>query len=398
LNARKLAILAILPLLVLVGLKAQALEPNGTAIYSELGNQLYLGTLYLDTPSTSANEILGSTQRKRMELRFANSMSKRRWSQTWTQGIAINSSQENMINAAADLSETLSSFQSNLEYGDTVIFDYDPLYGTSVSANGVTLVKDKSAALFNLLLSAWIGPVPPTSQFKNAILGSEDSKNDYSAFLALSPSQERIDAVKSWSTKLKEAEERALAEAKAEEEAIRKAEEEAQKKAEAEALEEKQRLELIAEEKRKAQEAARKAAEAAEAERKEAERQALAAQQRQSGQSVQPQEDEGEDDLSAEGILAQQNYTSELIGLIYKAVKYPSTAVKRNQEGSVRASITIDRAGKVVNIDLVEQAPFEVLNKAVVAAINNAAPFPSLPNNIRGNTMNITVPVAFKLQ
>jgi len=396
LNARKLAILAILPLLVLVGLKAQALEPNGTAIYSELGNQLYLGTLYLDTPSKSANEILGSSQRKRMELRFANAMSKRRWSQTWTQSIAINSSQENMISAAADLSETLSSFQSNLESGDTVIFDYDPLSGTSVSANGVTLVKDKSAALFNLLLSAWIGPVPPTSQFKNAILGTADSKNDYSAFLALSPSQERIDTVKSWSTKLKEAEERALAEAQAEEEAIRKAEEEAQKKAETEALEEKQRLELIAEEKRKAQEAARKAAEETEAKRKEAERQALAAQQGQGGQQP-PQEDEGEDDLSAEGILAQQNYTSQLIGLIYKAVKYPGTAVKRNQEGSVRANITIDRAGKVVNIDLVEEAQFEVLNKAVISAINNAAPFPSLPNNIRGNTMSITVPVAFKL-
>jgi len=397
LKARKLAVLAILPFFLFVGAKIQALEPNGTAAYSELGNQLYLGTLYLDAPSSSANEILGSSQRKRMELRFANTMSKRRWSQTWTQSIAINSSQENMISAADDLSETLSAFQANLERGDTVIFDYDPLAGTSVSANGVMLVKNKPAALFNLFLSTWIGSVPPTSQFKNAILGTTESNSDYTAFLALSPSPQRIDELKNWGTKLKEAEERALAEAKAEEEAIRKAEEEAQRKAETEALEEKQRQELIAEERRKAQEAARQAAQEAETQRKEAERQALAQQQSSSAQTPQD-DDDGEEDLSAEGILAQQNYTNQLIGLIYKAVKYPGTAVKRNQEGSVRANITVDRAGKVVNIDLVEEAEFEILNKAVVAAINNAAPFPALPNNIRGNTMNITVPVAFKLQ
>lgn len=388
-KTKNLALALLLPFLALLAFGARALEPNGTAIYSELGSQLYLGTLFLDSPSKSADEILNSSQKKRMEIRFSGTMSKRRWAQTWTQSIAINSDREDMVAAANDLSETLSAFQGNLEYGDSVIIDYDPLYGTAVSVNGVKLVTEKSAPLFKLFLSSWIGPVPPNSQFKNAILGASDSKNDYTAFLALKPSAAQLAAVQGWNTKLKEAEEQALADAKAEEEAIKKAEEEAEKKAEEEALAEQQKQELIAEEKRKAQEAARKAAEEAEAARKAAELKA---------QQEQQKPDEDAEELSAKSILAQQEYTSTVIGQIYKHVKYPSTAVKRNQQDTIRALISVDRGGNLTAVKLVDESKFGALNKAVEEAIAKAGKFPALPETIRSNSMDINVPVSFKLE
>ena len=392
-KAWKLVIALLLPAVVLAGTKAAALGVNGTAAYSELGSQLYLGTLYLEAPSTSAADILASSQKKRIEIRFSETMSKRRWAQTWTQSIAINSSRDDMVNAAGDLSEFLSAFQSSLEPGDAVIIDYDPLYGTSATVNGVDLVKEKSTSLFNLFLSAWIGPVPPSSQFKSAILGESDSANDHTAFLAIAPAAGRVDAIKSWSTKLKEEEEAALAEAQAEEEAMRLAEEEAEKKAQEEALAEEQRLALIEEEKRKAQEAARKAAEE-EAARREAERVAAL----NATEKAQEQQDKDEEvDLSVEAILAQQDYTGQIIAKIYKSVKYPSAAVKRNQEGSVRASVTIDRAGNLAGITLVEESEFSILNKAVLNAVNDAAPFPAIPSALRDDSVELIVPVAFKL-
>lgn len=392
-KAWKLLTAFVMPFALAMAANTQALEPNGTAIYSELGSDLYMGTLFLDTPSSSAEEILTSSQGKRMEIRFSDTMSKRRWAQNWTQSIAINSAREDMISAANDLSEVLSAFQGSLNYGDTVVIDYDPLYGTSVSVNGVALAKEKSTTLFNLFLSAWIGSVPPSSQFKSAILGESDSRNTYTTFLALKPSPENVDKVKSWNSKLKEEEERALAEAKAEEEAMKKAEEEAQKKAEEEAMEEAQRLALIEEEKRKAQEAARKAAE--EAARKEQERLAALKAQQQSEGSVEEEEDTV--DLSVESILAQQDYTTQIISQIYKSVKYPSNAVKRNQQGSVRASVVIDRAGNLLGITLVEESDYSTLNRAVLKAINNAAPFPAIPASVKDDTVEMIVPVAFKL-
>lgn len=385
-------------------LSSHALEPNGTAVYNELGSQLYLGTLFLDTPNQTANEILSSSQAKRMELRFTEAMSKRRWAQNWTQSMAINAPRDDMVAAADDLSEALGAFQSGLKQGDQVSIDYDPLYGTSISVNGVTLIKEKSATLFSLFLSGWIGPVPPNSQFKSAILGQENSQNDYTNFLSIKPTADRISAIKSWNTdlKLKEAEEAAAlaaAEAEeaaklAEEEAMKIAEEEAEKKATEEKLAEEKRLELIEEEKRKAQEAARQTAEA-EA-KKEAERlAALAAQDAQQASSDKAAEDDV--DVSVDAILAQQDYTTQIIRKIYSSVKYPKAAVRKSQEGSVRATVTIDKAGKLVNVVVVEASEFASLNDAAVEAITDAAPFPAIPAGVKLESIELMVPIAFKL-
>ena len=396
---RKVSTALVAAVCLLLSFQSLALDPVGTAPYSELGSEQYLGTLYLDSSGQSAGEVLASSQRKRMELRFLDDVSRRSWSRNWTQSMAINSPRDQMVDAADELSEVLSAFQSGLKYGDQVVIDYDPLYGTSVSVNGVDLVKEKSSTLFNLFLSTWIGPVPPNSQFKSAVLGKTDSGNDYTRFLAVTPSDERVAAVKDWSTKLKAEEEKALAEAKAEEErklaeeeAMKKAEEEAQKQAEAEALAEQQALALIQQEKRKAQEAVRKAAEAAEAARLEAEKAAALAQG--DGEAA---EDEETVDFSVEAILAQQDYTTKVIRQIYSSVAYPKSAIKRNQEGSVRAIVSIDRDGSIISVKVVEESRFRTLNEAAVDAINSAAPFPSIPEVVAEQTLDMMVPIAFRL-
>ena len=102
-------------------------------------------------------------------------------------------------------------------------------------------------------------------------------------------------------------------------------------------------------------------------------------------------------DLSVESILAQQDYTTQIISQIYKSVKYPSNAVKRNQQGSVRASVVIDRAGNLLGITLVEESDYSTLNRAVLKAINSAAPFPAIPASVKDETVEMIVPVAFKL-
>lgn len=387
----------------LISLHASALEVNGAASYSELGGQLFIGALMLETPTGDVDKIYQGNQERVIEIRFSNSMSKRRWAQFWTQSIAINSSRENMVIAADELSEILSAFQSGLEQGDHVLISYHPLYGTSASVNGTTLVKEKSATVFNLFLSSWLGPVPPSSHFKNAILGTIDSTDNYSNFQALTPSEQRITVVKSWGDKLKAAEEQAIAEAAAEQEAIEKAEQEALKKAEGEALAEQQRLELVEEEKRKAQEAARKAA-AEQTASREAERlaalekqKALDAQKEGADEVGAEEEEEEHVDLSVESILAQQDYTSQIIGMIYKSVSYPNSAVKRNQQGSVRAEVIINRDGSVSKMTIIEESNFKLLNQAVLSAIKKAAPFPPLPNELKMKQLELVVPVAFKL-
>ena len=53
---------------------------NGLASHSELSKEQFIGALYLTTPSDSAQEILGNTEPKRIQVRItAESFSARRF-------------------------------------------------------------------------------------------------------------------------------------------------------------------------------------------------------------------------------------------------------------------------------------------------------------------------------
>ncbi|GIX30883.1 MAG: hypothetical protein KatS3mg124_1355 [Porticoccaceae bacterium] len=379
---------------------ARALEPNGSAVYSELGSELYIGTLFLEARDNDPQRILAADQKKRMEIRFTGQMTRRRWVQNWTQSIAINSSREAMTAAAAELSEALSAFRGNLEPGDQVVIEYDPARGTSLAVDGVPIVEGKSKGLFDLFLSAWIGPVPPSTDFKEAILGKVDSSATYARFLALQPSEARIAAIEAWDTPVK----RAAAElAAAEEEARRQAEEEARRKAEEEA-----RRQAEAEARRKAEEEARRQAEVARTaeaapppapqpapvEVGEAPTVSEAAVASTDAEAAEEEEPE----ISVEAILAQQDYATRVIRKIYREVKFPRRAVERGLEGSVRARITLDRDGRLLAVETVEGSGEPLLDEAALDAIRDAAPFPAMPEGIGVERLELMVPISFRLQ
>lgn len=377
--------------------QAQTLERNGTATYVELGSDLYLGTLFVEAPSQSVDELLSEEQAKRMEIRFSDDMSRRRWTQYWTQSIAINSPRENLVAAGEEMSRTLSAFESDMKYGDKVELIYHPAEGTSLVVNGTELTSDKSALLFNLFLSAWVGPVPPSSDFKSAILGKQDSGEAFTRFRNLQPSEERIAAVASWVAE--EQEEQVEEETDSQEAEVAATDDGAgapadeseaggdtETEEQRQAREEAERQARLEEERRRAEQEAREQARAEQ----------LSALQIE-GVSKR-EESEEQIDLSVEAILAQQDYTTNIIAKIYQSVSYPRAAINRNWEGSVRASITVLRDGTVEGVQLVEECDHAILNTAVKEAIENASPFPPIPDAVQAGSLEMMVPVAFKLQ
>ena len=367
-----------------------------------------------------------------MEMRFSDAMLSRRWSRNWTQSIAINAPREQMVQAADDLSAALSAFKGELQPGDVVALAYSPLDGTSLSVNGVTLMAGASADLFNLFLSSWIGPVPPSTDFKNAVLGRGGWQDAYTAFQQLTPAEGRVAAIEAW---VSDSEEQDAEVAEAEAEAA--AEEEAKRQVEERKAEEERQARLAEEQRLAEEEAARRAAEAeaeepepandevAETDETGTSTTAAAAAPAQpqpettpAGQS-QPRETEvasveaapvesatpvgsgdgadAGDDFSVEAILAQQDYTTRVVAQIYKSVSYPAMAVRREHEGSVRAIITLNRAGNLQAMQIIEEAPYSSLNEAVEDAVRDAAPFPPIPAEIREETIDLMVPVSFQL-
>ncbi len=383
----------VLPLALLISIRADALELNGVAPFSELGNEIFLAALYVDSRTSDTGQLFSSARERKMEIRFSSSMSRRRWSTNWMQSIAINASRDALTASADELSEILSAFADNLSHGDRVEFHYVPEAGTHIRINGTTLARGKSSEVFNLFLAAWIGSVPPTSGFRNALLGREPSTAEQDRFYLLEPSAARMAAVRPWAIDEPEAEPVAEPEPVVEAEPPPPPEVEPPPTPVVEtpvAPVEEPAAEPVVEIEPAPEEAvAQPAPEPEPAPVPPAPEPAVAA--------VDELEDEGEVDLSVEAILAQQEYATNLIRKIYGQVQYPSVAVRRNQEGSVRMRLTLNTNGSIASLTMVEEAPHGSLNTAAERAIVSAAPFDPPPASLGNSGFEIEIPIAFRL-
>src|SRR5690606_7701902 len=140
-----------------------------------------------------------------VEVRSSAPMAKRGGVTNGMQSIAINNNRGSLVGSAEGLSEILSAFADNLAPGDSVEIHFVPGDGTAIRINGTTLASGKSAQIFNLFLSSWIGAVPPSSHFKNALLGTANSTADQGRVSTLAPSPPRIAAVKAGAAQAREA-------------------------------------------------------------------------------------------------------------------------------------------------------------------------------------------------
>lgn len=390
-NARLRSICFLMPFVLLFGLRAQALELNGVAPFTELGNEIYLAALFIDSRTSDSGELFSDARERKLEIRFSSDMSRRRWSNNWMQSIAINTRRDALVEAADELSSALSSFAGNLSPGDQVEIHYIPGKGTDIRLNGTTLASNLGPGIFNLFLSSWIGPVPPSSSFRNALLGREDSTVQQDRFYFIEPSPERVAAVRAWAAEDSGAETAATEQPAAEAATPAVAEPpapaaepvpEPSEPAVAEAPAAPQPEPVVQPEPQPEPQPAPPEEPVAEAEPTIA--------------SIEDN-DEGELDLSVAAILAQQEYATGLIRKIYSKVEYPAAAVRRNQEGSVRMRLSLNADGSIASISMVEESAHAALNQEAERAIKTAAPFEALPSSLTGSAFEIEVPIAFRL-
>ncbi|MBT5104765.1 MAG: energy transducer TonB, partial [Porticoccaceae bacterium] len=60
-------------------------------------------------------------------------------------------------------------------------------------------------------------------------------------------------------------------------------------------------------------------------------------------------------------------------------MSYPSRAIDRGLEGTVRMSIVVSKSGALKKVIVAQKSRHSILNKAVIKATERAAPFPELP-------------------
>ena len=98
-------------------------------------------------------------------------------------------------------------------------------------------------------------------------------------------------------------------------------------------------------------------------------------------------------------VRAQQKVIESYGALLTRHIsafkKYPRIAQRRIWEGDILLELTLNKNSKILNIKVINESKYEVLNKEAVAMIERAQPLPKA-NNIKSETFKVFVPVAFK--
>ena len=103
-------------------------------------------------------------------------------------------------------------------------------------------------------------------------------------------------------------------------------------------------------------------------------------------------------DFNVAEALAQRDYTPLVVQQIYQHISYPSRAASKNQQGTVRIAVEIGRDGELKSLLTTQESKYSSLNKAAMKAVAKAAPFPTLPENIKSDSFELSIPITFRLQ
>jgi hypothetical protein len=147
----------------------KTLKLNGLGLRKKAIFKVYVGGLYLETPSKDAAAILASDQAKAVRMTFLRDVSKSQLKDAFVDGFEANAKEKAAAQKAAI--EKLTSLIPDVKETQTLSFTYVPGKGTTVSLGekelGLIEGKEFSEALFAL----WLGPKPPSEDLKKGMLG-----------------------------------------------------------------------------------------------------------------------------------------------------------------------------------------------------------------------------------
>lgn len=421
-----------------VSLSANAeLLLNGLSTSSELGQERFVAGLYSDGLSEDANDLLRLDGQRRMELKItARRFSARNLNSMWIQGMAINNPDSVLQEQGENIAQFSNMIRKALVEGDVLVLDAEPGKGLTVTLNDTQLGNIASDEFFTVLLRSWIGTVPLSSEFKKQLLAGGNVDSSLSGrYQVISPSATRIQAVANWVAPQTAPEPVAIARAPVPTtprptitlpsqptltpseiatptiEAIRENPERIaailpvpSQRARA-GVDDKN---IVSPEDTDVSDSTFPINDAIEdstattaSSVEEPLELAVAEQLSPPTESpIQGFEEEEEEEalFTMEAILGQTRYVNQVIRHATKFQKYPTSAARRNQQGSVRLSITVDRGGNVVDVQTIEQSRFRALNKEALSLVKKASPFPEVPTGVGGDTYSFTLPVVFRLE
>lgn len=395
----------------------EQLTLNGLAAHWALGREYYIGSLYLPEKSNDPEAILAMNGLKRMEFKVTNEKwSPRRFAQMWNQAILINNKPED-LNAVSDAIIAFTGLaKDDLIYGDHILIDYTPGEGSKISLNGSVMFATRHDSFFTLLLNTWVGRRPPSSDFKTAILTlqtDEETEDLLSRFDVIVPEKSRVAAVAGWSATAL-----ATKKAKAAPQEPPKQTAKTKKKADSKKTSSSTSTAAVvttaaatsaasasvvttskpktkAKTKTKTKTKTKPTSASAQKTAKPAQKTTKKEPAKVAATKKATISEAEKEKARIRGL--RNLYRANMLRLTYRHVTYPSRAINLNQEGTVVLKVTVNRKGKVLNIDREEKSKYVSLNKAAEKAVKKATPYPVIPEQLSGDKFDFKIPIRFRI-
>ncbi len=350
---------------------------HSTAVYETSGVPSYTAGLYLDEQHEGISSEFAFEHANAMAFKIIRSrVSSRSWGKELVQRAVINNSPE-VISARANAFKQFSALLSEWLYKGDLVEIRRQFDGATVHVNNVELDYIKDSGLFSAFLGVWIGPVPPSTEFKQNLLSTVPTEDQMSEFFAQPNYPDREARAKSWLTILSPAKEvlPKLVEHVPQpvEVAASGAKENTEIDSTSELEIERQRL----------------------AEKEEA---LLALQAQMEAENKKREEREALARVKQEQDALLGEYTKRLFRHPNQYIRYPLRSQARREQGLVEVTVQINRVGDVVEALLETSSDFPRLDKAAIEAVEDASPFPGVPDQIPGDVFEFVVPLTFRMQ
>ena len=146
----------------------KTLKLNGLGLRKKAMFKVYVGGLYLESPSKDAGAILASDQAKAIRLHFLRDLTKGQLVEAFQEGFDANAKDKVAQKAAFD---KMLAFVPDVKAGSTLTFTYLPGKGTTLQ------VADRDRGVFegkgfaDAVFSIWLGSKPASEDLKKGMLG-----------------------------------------------------------------------------------------------------------------------------------------------------------------------------------------------------------------------------------
>jgi hypothetical protein len=146
----------------------KTLKLNGLGLRKKAVFKVYVGGLYLESPSKDAGAILTSGQAKAIRMHFLRDLTKAQLVEAFQEGF-----EANVKDGAAEKAafEKMLALVPDVKEGSTMTFTYLPGKGTTLHAGTRELGIFEGKAFADAVFSIWLGPKPPSEDLKRGMLG-----------------------------------------------------------------------------------------------------------------------------------------------------------------------------------------------------------------------------------